>query len=306
MDKSAEKSLSSHANVVNQHYDHLTVGYYIGGWSSEHIHFGLFEPQECSTSVGDNSDFDLSTAQNIENAVRRMVDVTVEPARIEANHHVVDAGCGVGGASIRLAKLIGCQVTGVNINQLQLDLATTSAKEAGLSDRVRFKWGDCTQSLPFDDESIDAVLNIESACHYTNRTKFLQEVFRILKPGGRIVAMDWLARDKITADDYNKYIQPICDAWALRSLENQSSYTNVLSETGFKLVEFVVFGEQVEENLKLLERHHQRALSFYFSGACSPKYWEYLVSMSALYNAWKLGHFELGRYYAEKPDKVAQ
>ena len=55
---------------------------------------------------------------------------------------VLDVGCGVGGPARQIAKFTGCHVTGININEYQVDRATRYAENAGLSDQLRFVQGD--------------------------------------------------------------------------------------------------------------------------------------------------------------------
>ena len=199
----------------------------------DHIHFGLFDRGECPEE-GEV----LSESPGLARAVERMIDVIVAPVGICAGDHVVDAGCGIGGTAMYLAKTQECVVTGINICRTQLEIAAHKVRDAGLNNRIEFAYADCSQRLPFADEPVDVVVvNIESACHYSDRGQFLREVRRILKPGGRLAAMDWLARDGLRADQHERYIQPLYEPWAIRSLESRSTYRERLRETGLSVLE---------------------------------------------------------------------
>ncbi len=289
---------------VNEYYDTLTEGFYMTKWSRDHLHLGVFEPGECPNPE-DYPDGVYLSSKGLDRACKRLVELTTAPANIQSHYHVVDAGSGVGGPAILVAKLHNCRVTGLNINQLHLDISAEKARNAGLSERVQFQYADVTKSLPFEDNSIDAVMNIESACHYEDRNSFLREVYRILKPGGRIAAVDWMSCDPISPDEYKKYIQPICDTWAFKDLENQSSYIQKLQAAGFEVLEFEGFGDKVMDNLKIFEHDYRTFLNIYFSGATSPKYLYFLASVGALYHAWRDGFYDLRRYCAKKPDGSA-
>ena len=295
-------SSTDHDRSARRHYNELTHRLYMEGWNSDHIHFGLFEAGECPELGGPWED--LPASEGLARAVERMVDVVVEPAGIRENDRVVDAGCGVGGTALRLAKLHGCSVTGVNISEVQLEIAGEKARAAGLDDRVRFAWADCSQSLPFADGSVDAVVNIESACHYSDRGRFLREVRRILKPGGRIAAMDWLARDGLSPDLYGKYIQPICDEWSILSLESRSSYTELLRESGLAVVESEGFDGRDMDNMRIVGDRYRWLFMLWFGGLKGtdhPNFRQQMRLFQTLSVAWRDGHFELGRYCAEKP-----
>ena len=287
---------SDHENAVAQYYDDATSWFYVGGWNPDHIHFGLFEPGECP-KPGEN----LPESVGLVRAVERMIDVIVAPAGIRSDHRVVDAGCGTGGTAIHLARKHGCTVSGVNISGEQLELAEKKARDAGLDDRVSFAYADCSQHLPFPDDSTDLVVNIESACHYSDRSRFLQEVRRILKPGGRIAATDWMARDGLQPGQREKHIEPLCVAWTIHSLESRSTYAQRLRDAGLTVVEIEGFGGKDADNISILEYSYQQLARFGAGGMNRDSHRTLMEQFRTLSMAWREGYFELGRYYAEKP-----
>ena len=267
----------------------------MAGWNRDHLHCGLFESG--NTPRGDEL---LRDSPVFTQAVERMVDVTVEPARIEISHQVVDAGCGMGGTAIRLAKTYGCSVTGVDLHRSHLERAREKAIEVNLDNQVGFEYADCSKSLPFADGSIDVVVNMESACHYSNRGRFFCEVSRILKPGGKIVATDWMACDGITEEQYEQYIQPMCEPWALFNLEQPSTYTQRLQEAGLEVTEFGGFNGEELGNLQIIE-HNCRVLDLMSCGTRSATFMKYAYRLWSLCEAWRKGYFEIRRYCAVKP-----
>ncbi len=296
--------LSDHERAVARYFDDETRGFYVRGWNPDHIHFGLFERGECP-KPGEI----LSESIGLARAVERMVDVIVAPAGIRANHIVVDAGCGIGGTAIQLARKHGCTVCGINVSLGQLKLAEKKARVAGLDDRISFAYADCSQCLPFADNSTDVVVNIESACHYSDRSRFLQEVRRILKPGGRIVASDWMMRDGLQPGQREKYIEPLCAAWTIRSLESRSTYAKLLREAGLTVVEADGFRGKDTDNIRILEDSYQQVVALWFRGAKTHSSHSSRVVMErfrTLSVAWRNGYFELGRYYAEKTTETRQ
>ena len=291
-----QTSPAGHEKDVERYYTEATPGLYVHGWNPDHIHFGLFEPGE-RPSPGES----LSESEGLARAVVRMIDVVVAPADVREHHHVVDAGCGIGGTAIHLARTVGCKASGVNLNPMQLEIAQQKSVEAGVEDRVSFQFADCTRHLPFADNSIDVVVNIESACHYSDRVKFLEEVRRILKPGGRIAAMDWMARDGLTEAEYEEYIVPLNQPFAVHNLESESSYTAKLADAGLNLLEFEDFDGKDADNLKIVEYSHNLLASIQFFGVNTPAVKQMADQFKPLYKAWNSGSFELRRYCAEKP-----
>src|SRR3989338_997704 len=64
------------------------------------------------------------TNQNHADAVTNMNNILSRIARVKSKDRVLDAGCGVGGSSIWLAKNIGSKVVGININKKQVEIAS--------------------------------------------------------------------------------------------------------------------------------------------------------------------------------------
>ncbi len=288
---------SEHGGKVSQYYASATAGWE-RWWHPDHIHFGVFEPGECPENR------DSPASPGFTRALERMIDEIANPIGIREGDHIVDAGCGIGGTAIYLAKTAGCTVTGVNITDEQLDRARKKVAAANLAGRINFAWADCSLHLPFDDDSVDAVVNIESACHYSDRSKFLREVFRILKPGGRIGAMDWMVRDGLSDDDYEQHIAPVCEAWTVHSLWDPSTYAWRVRDAGLELLEFEGFRDKDRDNLRLLEQWH-RALFFLAMATGNmdtPAIRQSINACGTLCSAWRDGYFVLERYCAVKPE----
>ena len=295
MNASSKTLIAEHERAVQRHYDAMTRKFYLQ-WNPDHIHLGLFGPGECP-----RRNEELKGSAVLARALERMVDVVTAPADINASHHVVDAGCGVGGTAVHLARTRGCKVTGVNISRLQLDMAAVRAQDVSLGDRLSFIYGDCSRALPFDDASVDVVVNIESARHYSDRAAFLREVYRILKPGGKLVASDWVTRSGLSAAEYTKLIQPICDAWLLFGSESQATYTRLLHDAGLKTLEFRGFAGRETDNLKIFERNYQSLSVLRFCGLHTAPFLEHLDRMEKIYVAWRDDYFSVMRYCAVKP-----
>jgi len=99
---------------------------------------------------------------------------------------VLEVGCGHGGGAAYLTRTLHpASYTGLDLNPAGIALCRRMHNLPGL-DFVR---GDA-QSLPFPDNSFDAVINIESSNHYPSLPRFLAEVARVLSPGGHFLYTD--------------------------------------------------------------------------------------------------------------------
>jgi SAM-dependent methyltransferase len=104
--------------------------------------------------------------------------------------HLVEVACGSGGPALHVARVTGCRVTGVDINESGVATATQAANRAGAGGRVRFERASADEPLPFADGSFDALLCIDSMNHFPDRARVFREWHRVLRPGGRALFTD--------------------------------------------------------------------------------------------------------------------
>jgi ubiquinone/menaquinone biosynthesis C-methylase UbiE len=106
----------------------------------------------------------------------------------------LDLGCGPGYLVLDLAaEAPELSVVGLDLSAAMLDLAKARAKLAGMESRVSFKQADA-QRIPVPDGSVDLVVSSFSLHHWKDPVAVLNEVARILRPGGAFLIRD-LRRD---------------------------------------------------------------------------------------------------------------
>jgi SAM-dependent methyltransferase len=111
---------------------------------------------------------------------------------LSADSSVLELGCGSGGYALHLTEQAGCRVVGLDVNALGISNANALASAKGLASRARFEQFDASTRLPFEDGRFDAVFANDVLCHLAGRAEVLDEMFRILKPGGRVLFSDAL------------------------------------------------------------------------------------------------------------------
>ena len=131
----------------------------------------------------------------------RMVDV----ARVAFGDRVLDVGCGTGVLARVAADRVGeGQVTGLDLNEDMLAVARRL--------RPQLDWcqGDAT-ALPFADASYDVVMSQFALMYFSDRIAALQEMMRVLRPGGRLAVAVWDSYERATGyKDLTEIVQRRC------------------------------------------------------------------------------------------------
>ncbi len=111
--------------------------------------------------------------------------------------NVIEVSCGHGGGASWLTRnLAPASYTGLDLNPAGIAFCKKRHQVPGLT----FRQGDA-QKLPFDDNSLDIVINVEASHCYPDFPGFLKEVARVLKPGGHFLYADFRFSDQFIAWD---------------------------------------------------------------------------------------------------------
>jgi len=117
-------------------------------------------------------------------------------AGIADGQRILDAGCGIGGPAIWIAKKFNVQIAAVTISQTQADRAILSAAQEGIGSRIDVKCLDYHElSGHFERDSFDRVIFLESLGHSGDPAKAIAEAFAVIKPGGNIYIKDFYYKE---------------------------------------------------------------------------------------------------------------
>jgi len=117
------------------------------------------------------------------------LDRLLQLAQPNNGDSVLDVGTGTGWMAIRCAlEMAEGQIIGVDITPEMLAQAALNAENVGVKERIQFALASA-MSLPYPDNQFDVVLS-SLALHHTKVGQSLEEMVRVLKPGGRIAIAD--------------------------------------------------------------------------------------------------------------------
>ena len=115
----------------------------------------------------------------------------VDAARLQPGESLLDVACGTGVVARVAARRMGgkISVTGTDISETMIDTAQVLS-DAGAVQDIQWIVGDAA-NLPFETSTYDVVLCQQGLQFMPNRIAALNEVARVLRPGGRFVASVW-------------------------------------------------------------------------------------------------------------------
>lgn len=109
--------------------------------------------------------------------------------------HVLDVGCGLGGASRFAAYRYGCRVTGIDLTHEFVETGTALCEWVGLGDRISLEQGDATATA-YSDATFDRSYMMHVGMNIADKAQLAREVHRILRPGGRFGIYDIMRMDE--------------------------------------------------------------------------------------------------------------
>jgi len=213
-------------NTVGREYDAWTSEGILEYYWGEHIHLGSYGPKERKAPFYGGKDF-------IE-AKYDFIDRMLGFSETDAPAKVLDVGCGIGGTSRYIAKKFpSASVTGITISPEQQRRATALATERGVSN-AKFELCDALD-MKYEDNTFDLVWACESGEHMPDKVKYVEEMARVLKPGGRIVIATWCQReegDKAFTDKERATLDYLYGEWTHPYFISIEEYARIMERTG--------------------------------------------------------------------------
>lgn len=144
---------------------------------------------------------------------------------INSTSRILDVGCGTGQTAAYLAYKYGAKVTGIDINPTMVKKAKRRMKKNHLF--VKLIQGS-VEKIPLPDNHFDFIVS-ESVLSFVNKTRALKEIYRVLKNGGRFIAIEQTITKQLKENEENEIKQ----FYGFDSLTMKKDWVALLKQTGF-------------------------------------------------------------------------
>ena len=217
---------SEAVKIAQTYYDGSeTDRLYATIWGGEHIHYGIYQQPD----------------EPIHNASQRTVETIAQTlGNLNQNSRVIDLGAGYGGAARYLAKTYSCQICCLNLSEVQNQRNLKLNQEQGLADLIEVTQGSF-EEIPYPDNSFDIVWSQDAILHSSDRTHVLEEVRRVLKPGGEFIFTDPMQSETCPPG----LLQPAFERLGISNMGSVSFYRQTAKELGFEELQFIDLSQNV-------------------------------------------------------------
>ena len=213
--------VSSEEKVI-WYYEHSKMKEWWKANQTHSYHFGYYEK-------GFRTHFD---------AILHMNDVVWGLLGLDGTkpQHVLDAGCGVGGTSVYLGKKYPLVTfTGISIVPSEVQFAMELAVQNQVTGNTRFLVDNFCNTR-FSDASFDGIIALESLNYAQDTGKAFKELYRVLRPGGRLVVLDGFRTQQQLSPMMQKVYRHWLSGRAIDDLMSIDNCVRLMTEQQFQQI----------------------------------------------------------------------
>jgi tocopherol O-methyltransferase len=275
--------------AIRSHYD-LATPFYRLLWGP-HIHHGLWSEEDAARNV---------PLVSPRAAQEHLTDTLAALGGVAAEDRVLDVGCGMGGSSIRLARRLGCRVTGITLSGVQQRWASIAVRWAGVGDRVAIRRADA-ETVQFPSDSFDVVWSVECTEHLFNKEQFFRRAAEWLRPGGTMAICAWLAADDADRPGPRGEVEAVCEAFLCPSLGTFADYRGWMEGAGLEVVRSEDWTTRVARTWELCDARVKRLGLPWVARFIDRRQADFLEHFGTLLGAYRSGAMRYGAIVARRP-----
>ena len=159
------------------------------------------------------------------------IDIFIEKLEINEKTKILDVGSGIGGPARYIANQTGAEITAIELQSDQNNLAKDLTKKCGLSNKINHICGDILD-YDFKNQTFDAVVSWLTLYHIANHEILLKKLFDLLNPNGFFYTEDITSRINLSNADRKEIKKEIYGI----HLPYFDKYISNLEQNGFKLI----------------------------------------------------------------------
>ena len=242
--------LSKCLELVNKHFDCQSIAEtlideasVIDYYRQSDRGYRLFHSKDGAMHVALNRDGEFTT-----DGYLGQVELLADRLQQTGAERVLEVGCGVGYNSRHLAERApSCRFTGLDLSARHVRSAGKAAR--GLTN-VGFEAGDY-QQLRFEESSFDAVFAVECLCQATDMRRALQEIYRVTRPGGRLLVIDCFRSAPLDTYDADLRLaaQLVEKTMAVHQFAVLGEWLDSANDVGFRVREQTDLSAEISHNL---------------------------------------------------------
>jgi len=159
------------------------------------------------------------------------IDIFIEKLEINEKTKILDVGSGIGGPARYIANKTGAEITAIELQSDQNNLAKDLTKKCGLSNKVSHICGDILD-YDFKNQTFDAIVSCLTLYHIANHEILLKKLFDLLNPNGLFYTEDITSRINLSDADRKEIKKEIYGI----HLPYFDKYISNLEQNGFELI----------------------------------------------------------------------
>jgi len=206
----------------------LVASHYTHGSLLEAIQRGVQALGKTTANVGVE---DLGPIDEFHIGGRAATADFLDQLDITADHHVLDVGCGLGGASRFAAQRYGCRMSGVDLTPEYVDTGAVLCDWVGLGERISLAAGDAT-ALSYADDTFDRAYLMHVGMNIADKQGLVRELLRVLRPGAKLGIYDVM---RVGAGEL-AFPVPWATAAEGSTLASPDEYKAALQSAGFRVI----------------------------------------------------------------------